>query len=248
MSLAEIYMYAGAIGFIWIVGTSALGFLAATSDAGADLSGLDGSGGGDAGGGDATAALGNSDAPASGDAGNLEVQLVNDMRTGLGIPHKRLSPGILVLKLISPSTLSTFGLFFGLTGFLLLHWFPSLGVISLLPAAFAGYIGYQLISSFTSNLARKMQVSASYTHDQMIGREAEVTVPLKPNGMGEITYLVSGMRDTAPARAANPSQSFNKGQRVSVSDVRDGIFYIEPLSLEAEWGTTSDTTDNMQKH
>lgn len=246
MPLADLYMYAGIVGFLWIVGTAALSFANAGLDS-SDPSNVDGGGGcgGDPGGGD-TASGGDADG-GSVDVSDVSTELTRTAQAGLTMPAKRINFVLLLLKLLSPSTIASFMFFFGCAGIILLRLAPAIGPASLLPAVVAGVIGYRLLSSLTSMMTRRMHVSSSYTHEQVIGLQAEITVPIPAKGLGEVTYAASGIRDTAPARALQPQQTFRKGQRVLLSDVRDGVFYVEPLPLEAQWGTVSDTTDKLQK-
>lgn len=239
--LLDVYLFCGGFGFVWIIATACFGFTQVGSnsgdagdvdtnvDAGGDLGGADASGA------DASGDLGNIDtssgdagADAAGDMGNIEAEAVASYRSGLMIRKKRLSPFMLLLKIISPSTITTFMFFFGLAGYLSLHTWPFLGALSLIIAVIASVVGYKLTSAYTGMIVSKMHVSTSYTHEQLIGHEAEVSVLISPGRVGEVTVLANGIRQTAPAKGLEAQGRFPSGSKVVIADIRDGMYFVEP--------------------
>jgi hypothetical protein len=254
MNLLDVYLFTGGFGFIWVVGTALLGVTGA-DDAGSAGDGGDGGDGGDMGSadggdaGDAGGDLGGADAggDAGGDLGNLQTNAVNTFRAGLMFRKKKFSPVMLILKLISPSTITTFMAFFGISGYLVLHVFPWLGLISLLPATVFGVMGYNATSAISGLIYKKMHVTTSYNEEHFIGTEAEITVPIDSGRMGEVTYLAKGIRQTAPAKAVDPTASFPTGSRVMLSDRRDGVFFVETWGLDESWPTV-EPIKKVEKH
>lgn len=249
MSLQTIYLCCAGIGFIWIVSTAALGFIGSggssgdgdaggvDADAGGDLGGVDADAGGDLGGVDADAGgdPGGADADMSGDLSNLPAHANATFKAGLmSSRRKKLSPVMLALKLSSPSTITTFAFFFGLAGYLLAVYLPFMGLWSLPLAILGGVVGYNWTSQFTSMLVDRMHASTSFTGEQMIGRMAEVTVSIEGSKLGEVTYSAHGVRQTAPARAADATSKFKAGSQVMLADLKDGIYYVEPWLYDVE--------------
>src|SRR5262249_46029692 len=115
-----------------------------------------------------------------------------------------------------------------LAGYVAMHYLPSLGAISLLPATIFGVLGYNGMSTFTSQLAAKMHVSTSFREEHFIGSLAEVTVPIVPGRLGEIVYLAKGSRCTGPARTRNTESTIQRSKSVIIIDLIDGIFVVEP--------------------
>src|SRR5262249_41666935 len=61
----------------------------------------------------------------------------------------------------------------------------------------------------------------------LVGHEATVITPIPPQGVGEIAYVQSGTRYSAPARNEGSSAIAN-GQTVKITRVVGSQFYVEP--------------------
>jgi hypothetical protein len=206
-------------------------------NAGGDFGG--GDAGGDFGGGDAGGDFGGGDAGGDfgGDGGAVDTRIAHtgaQFRAGMMAKTRgrQLNWTLLFLKIISPSTITTFGFFFGLAGYLLLHLYPSLGSLSLIPALFCGWLGYSIMSAMTSAITSRMHVSTTFDERDLIGSTAEVTVPISTGRLGEITYVANAVRTTAPAKSVDGAVSFKASAKVIIIDIKDGIIYVEKCPEE----------------
>ena len=69
---------------------------------------------------------------------------------------------------------------------------------------------------------------SSLEGDDLIGLEAEVTVPIAPGSTGKISATVQGRTIELLARQANAQGPLNPGDRVLVIEVRDGVAVVDP--------------------
>lgn len=104
---------------------------------------------------------------------------------------------------LSPVTLAMFIASFGGAGIIfhkVLHWpvyahLPLAAVSGVVMAALVFYLFYKIFS-----------VTQGSSHSQaaaIVGREAEITVAIPNNGLGEVAYTLGGSRYTAPARTVD---------------------------------------------
>lgn len=118
---------------------------------------------------------------------------------GIGSAHD----GPLHFPLLSPVTIAMFIATFGGIGFLLKRMtnippavqVPIAGVSGILVGVGVSWFFYKLMSS--------MESTSHIREDEAVGGEAEVTVPIPSDGLGEITYTVSGSRQNYPARTVD---------------------------------------------
>lgn len=102
---------------------------------------------------------------------------------------------------LSPVTIAMFISTFGGTGVVLKRhvnahvWFhlPLAGVAAFAVAGAVSYLFYKILSS--------TQSTSQPRPEEAIGLEAEITVPIPNNGLGEIAYTVRGTRLTNPAQS-----------------------------------------------
>lgn len=253
--LWDVYLVCTGVGFVYLVGTAALGFMNQQGDSGgdsgdagsADAGEMGGADAGEMGGADAgdvgsvdagdvgSADGGDFGSADGGDFGSAEIRQVAhagrhnlaNVRTGV-IKRKRLDIGLLILKLISPYTITCFGFFFGLAGLITLKYLPFLGPLTLLPATISGVIGYNIMTALMNSLADSLYASSNYHEETIIGHKAEISIPIEPGRVGEIIYLAGKVRSTASARGADPTKSFAKGSKVMIANRQeDGVFLVE---------------------
>src|SRR5262249_44346199 len=104
---------------------------------------------------------------------------------------------------LSPVVLSMFVASFGGTGILLKK---SLGwslAMHLPIAAVSGFIVAGIVFAFFYKVFAVAQSSSEARADEVIGQEADVTVPIPHVGLGEIAYTIGETRYTNPARTAD---------------------------------------------
>ncbi len=132
----------------------------------------------------------------------------------------------------NPATIAVFATWFGATGIFLWCLLP-LPILWTLPLAIVGGLaGAQVTLNFIGWLATRMYASGTFSIQDAIGLEAEVTVPLSAQGLGEIIYVHGGVRYTAPARMSSPEALLSRGARAIICDIRDDIAYVEPWEGE----------------
>jgi hypothetical protein len=133
-----------------------------------------------------------------------------------------------LFMLLNPFYISVFLAFFGLTGLLCLSSNKTLGIMSLLPAIFAGIVVNWLFQIALQWMFEKLESVAPIGTADLIGHAAVISVPISGARVGEITYVVHAKRHTFPAKSLNSSEEFKKGSQVVISDIRDSTAYVEP--------------------
>ena len=73
---------------------------------------------------------------------------------------------------------------------------------------------------------RKTQSSSEGHVGQLIGQTAAIVSPIPANGVGEISYIQSGSRYTAPARNEK-GLAIAAGKTVKITRVVGSQFYVE---------------------
>lgn len=178
----------------------------------------------DMGGGHGSHGHGDGDAPDMNTAARTSAQAV---RSSAAYSAKK-TPNIVsfLLRILSPMTIATFAFWFGMAGLvgtLVVHlpdW------LVLLPALVLGYVGMKMTQTAMNVAIAKMRVSSNFSEQQIIGKIAQVSISIPEDKMGEIVYLVGKGRQTAPART-KPGTKLSKDSEVIITDVRDGVFYVE---------------------
>ncbi len=79
---------------------------------------------------------------------------------------------------------------------------------------------------FLSSVFRHTQSSSESHVGRLAGTTASVVSPIPENGVGEIAYVVSGTRYTAPARTENGA-AIGNGRLVKITRVVGTQFYVE---------------------
>lgn len=138
--------------------------------------------------------------------------------------------GLVHFPILSPVTIAMTVLTFGGAGlvfkkFLLwpagLH-LPGAIVCAVLMALLVAWLLYKLFSA--------TQASSHVSAEEAVGLEAEVTVAIPHQGLGEIAYILGGTRMTNPARTVDgkelPPQTVVKIARQTA-----GIYYVEKAKV-----------------
>jgi membrane protein implicated in regulation of membrane protease activity len=132
------------------------------------------------------------------------------------------------LELLNPMVLSVFMTYFGLTGLFLHFSAPSLGITSLVPAIFVGFIATRILSFVVQWMALNMEVSSAAVVEDLVGTIADVIVPISAGRLGQICYVIQSKRYTAPAKAFGSETEIGKGDKVMIAEIRDHVMYVEP--------------------
>ena len=132
-------------------------------------------------------------------------------------------PGI---SIFSPTIIAAFVTAFGGFG-LIYSEFPLTQKyeVSALLAAVSALAVAGILYAFLSSVFRHTQSSSESHVARLAGTEASVISPIPVNGVGEIAYVVSGTRYTAPARTENGASIAN-GRLVRITHVVGTQFYV----------------------
>jgi membrane protein implicated in regulation of membrane protease activity len=147
----------------------------------------------------------------------------------LGAHHGGGHHGGMHFPLLSPVTISTFIASFGGTGIILLKLKPEWGYAIQIPGAIGaalavtGMVGYLFYKVFGN-----VQVSSAPREIELIGLEAEVTVSIPKDGMGQIGYLSHGTRFTSPAKSSD-KVDLKTGDKVKIIRIDGNVYYVSKI-------------------
>ncbi len=231
--LMLVYWISAGLGFLYIVGSAAMGHLHGSEDVEGDTSGDPGDV--DADGGDPGDV--NAD---GGDPGDVNADGQHHQHalaaTQAGAMARRQKQRNLknelyfkVLGVLSPTKLTIFLFFFGATGIVIMQFFPMLGQFSLIPSAIIGYLIGQLLLNSLSKMVSGLHSSTNFKQESLIGSVGDLILSIEPGSLGEIVISTKGARHHAPARAKDPNLAIKQFSKVIICDHKDGVFLIEPV-------------------
>lgn len=113
---------------------------------------------------------------------------------------------------VSPFALAVFGATFGLVGLITSLWVDMAPIPSILVSAVCGLIIGGLAQGLFLYVLSPSRSSHYSLQNDAIGREAEVTISIPENGMGQIAFNNVSGRISLGARSAT-------GERISVGDL-----------------------------
>jgi membrane protein implicated in regulation of membrane protease activity len=137
-----------------------------------------------------------------------------------------------LVSIFNPFTISYFVGFFGLSGSIVILFFPWLSWATLAPAAIGGIAGVKVVRAFTGLLAQKLSVSGTVSIDQSIGQLAEVSTPITDGRVGEITYKIGKNRFNAAAKPFDESKTFKRGSKVVIVQSEGPIMLVQAFDDE----------------
>lgn len=132
-----------------------------------------------------------------------------------------------ILSALNPTIITTFLAFFGLTGLFFISSFPALGYVTVAPALLGGLVSVKVVTTIMNAAFARMYSSSAATEQELIGRMAEVTVPISPGRTGEVTYIVSSKRYGSPAKAKSPDAEIKKGTKVYICDHQPNFVLVD---------------------
>jgi len=132
---------------------------------------------------------------------------------------------------LSPAVLATFTTTFGAVGVIttvMLHFRLWMS----LPLAAAAGVGLAaVVFVVLYRIFESVQASSEATVAGAIGLEAEVTVAIPAEGIGEVAYVSRGGRFSAPARSEEGGE-IPRHASVRISKVVGSTYYVRPLMDE----------------
>jgi membrane protein implicated in regulation of membrane protease activity len=117
--------------------------------------------------------------------------------------HADSSEGNVHYSPLSPVTIAMFIATFGGVGILLKRFVDPRIFVHLPVAAVAAFAVAGVVSYIFYKILATTQSTSHSRPEEAIGLEAEITVSIPNNGLGEIAYTVRGTRLTSPAQSAN---------------------------------------------
>jgi membrane protein implicated in regulation of membrane protease activity len=145
---------------------------------------------------------------------------------GLDAPDVSVSP-------ISPITIATFITVFGGVGVISIQLFEVSPGMSLVISLLSGVACSGLMYLFYSQFLIRSQGSSEVRRGELVGLEAEVTVPIGENAMGQVTYLTKSGRMSSMARSAD-GEPIPRGRSVEIVRTIGPQVLVKPLVIESE--------------
>ena len=137
------------------------------------------------------------------------------------------SDGVPGLTFLSPTVLASFVTAFGALGLVLSSFETTRSVWISAPASFIGGLDSALLVLWLFNwMFRKTQSSSEGKVAELVGQTAAIVSPIPENGVGEISYVQSGSRYSAPARDEK-GRAIANGQTVKITRIVGTQFYVE---------------------
>jgi len=141
--------------------------------------------------------------------------------------------GVPGVSFFSPTVLSCFVTAFGACGIILSRIKATDHVwISAPISAVAGFLMAGLAFLLFNWMFKQTQSSSESRIGTVTGLTASIVTPIPENGVGEIAYVQSGARYTAPARTENGTP-IAAGKAVRITRIVGTQFYVETLSASA---------------
>lgn len=135
--------------------------------------------------------------------------------------------GVPGISFFSPTVLASFVTAFGAFGLIFSKIEATSSVWASAPLSLvgAGFVAAGVLWLFNS-MFQKTQSSSESRVGTLVGLTASIATPIPANGVGEITYIQSGARYTAPARSEK-GLAINAGQTVKITRIVGTQFYVE---------------------
>jgi membrane protein implicated in regulation of membrane protease activity len=145
---------------------------------------------------------------------------------GIDAPDVTVSP-------LSPITIASFITTFGGIGVLSTQFFSVDPRLSLVFATIGGLIISGLMFAFYSQVLIRSQGSSEVSRSELIGLEAEVTVPIGESAAGQISYETKAGRMTSIARSVD-SQEIGRGRFVRIVRFIGSQALVRPISTRSK--------------
>jgi membrane protein implicated in regulation of membrane protease activity len=149
---------------------------------------------------------------------------------GFDAPDIQVSP-------LSPVTIATFITTFGGIGVLAVQLFGVDPRWSLLWATAGALLLSGLVYLFYSQVLVRSQASSEIRRGELIGVQAEVTVPIGETAMGQVTYVTKSGRMSSMARSLD-NTAIPRGTFVQIVRLVGQVALVKPIDMTQEDETT----------
>jgi membrane protein implicated in regulation of membrane protease activity len=147
---------------------------------------------------------------------------------GIDAPDVSVSP-------LSPITIATFVTTFGGVGVLCTTLFEIDPRLSLLIATASALLTAGIMYAFVSQFLVRSQASSELRRSELVGLDAEVTVPIGEDSTGQVTYLTKSGRMSSMARSID-NQPVPRGRFVKIVRTVGYQVLVRPLTSEEREG------------
>ena len=145
---------------------------------------------------------------------------------GIDAPDVSVSP-------LSPITIATFITVFGGVGVITTQLFNVGPGMSLIYSVTGGLVCSGLMFLFYSQFLIRSQGSSEVHRRELVGLQAEVTVPIGETAIGQVTYLTKSGRMSSMARSVD-GKPIPRGQFVQIVRTVGSQVLVRPISAESE--------------
>jgi membrane protein implicated in regulation of membrane protease activity len=159
--------------------------------------------------------------------GGIQVSGADAPIGGIDAPDVAVSP-------LSPITIAAFITTFGGIGVLSLQLFGISPALSLVWATVGGLAAGGLMYLFYSQFLIRSQASSELRRGEVVGLEAEVTVPISESAPGQVTYATKSGRMSSMARSAD-GEPIPRGQFVQIVRIIGHQVLVRPLKSGPEY-------------
>ncbi|OPJ60487.1 hypothetical protein [Clostridium oryzae] len=162
---------------------------------------------------------------------NLSGEVLNflhlDTHVNIDINGVDNSNGAMTISPFKPLVIVSFLTVFGGVGMIGTH--AKLNpIITFFLAFILAYLIAAILYKFILIPLYRAQNTSSVMQKEIIGMRAVVLSPILEESFGQISYVINGSRQNAPAKSID-GKSVSQGQDVIIREIKDGIFYVEAL-------------------
>jgi membrane protein implicated in regulation of membrane protease activity len=154
--------------------------------------------------------------------------------THLHLPHLHLDHGIHVphahggeLAFFNFGTIAAFLVWFGGTGYLLMHVYSVWFVVALAVASISGVGASSMVFWFLAKVLMRREAALDPADYDMVGVLGKLSNAIRSGGTGELIYSQEGTRRVAGARS-DDGTPIARGTEVIVTRYDKGIAYVKP--------------------
>lgn len=122
-------------------------------------------------------------------------------------------------------TATSFVMWFGGTGYLLLRYWPTSWIWIVAAATGAGMIGASIIFWWVAKFLAQNERNLDPADYEMRGVLGKISSSVRPGGIGEMIFSQQGTRRAFPVRGED-GQEFPRGTEVIVTRVEKGVAYV----------------------
>lgn len=161
-------------------------------------------------------------------AGSVHLHLPHlHVHHGIHMPHAGGASRGSDLPWFNFGTLSAFLAWFGGTGYLLTRYYAVWFVVALGVSVLSGIGASAMVFWFLAKVLMAREAALDPADYDMVGVLGKLSIPIRPNGTGELIYSQEGTRHVTGARSEDGA-GIPKGAEVMVTRYEKGIAYVRP--------------------